>query len=283
MEIVERFEAARPRLLSLAHRIVGSHHDAEEAVQTAWTRVQDADLTSVTNIDGWLTTVTARLCLDLLRARERRGTLPLAADDLPGEQLAADEAFLLREDVSRALLVLLGELTPGQRVAFVLHDLFTVPFDQVAPVLDTTPVSAKKLASRARTRLRAARPAEPGPTAEHLEIVEAFLAAARGGDLGRLVRLMAPDAVRTADPLLLPAGGRTVVHGATAIAEETRAFAGRIAVATPVLVAGRPGAVIAPGGHPFALVSLHIDAGLVTRVDIGRYRPGTVTVAPIRP
>ncbi|HLV72355.1 MAG TPA: sigma-70 family RNA polymerase sigma factor [Vulgatibacteraceae bacterium] len=280
MELVERFEAARPRLLSLAHRIVGSYHDAEDAVQNAWTRVQAADPGGVSNLDGWFTTVTARLCLDLLRARARRGELPLASAGVPGEQVGADEEFLRREDVSRALLVLLGELSPGQRAAYVLHDLFAVPFDQVAAVLGTTPAAAKKLASRARARLRGPRRAEPAAPPEHLEIVAAFLAAARSGDIARLVRLLAPDAVRTADPRLLPEGAPDRVRGAAAVAEETRSFTGRIAAAAPVLVAGRPGAVIAPGGHALALIRFAFEAGLVTEIEITPYTPGKLSLPP---
>ncbi|MFI5716733.1 sigma-70 family RNA polymerase sigma factor [Nocardia sp. NPDC051750] len=282
MELVEKFEAARPRLLSLAHRIVGSYHDAEDAVQTAWTRVQAADLSEVVNPDGWFTTVTARLCLDLLRARERRGELPLLLDDVPGEQSSVDEEFLRREEVSRALLVLLGELSPGQRVAYVLHDLFAVPFDRIATVLDTNPAAAKKLASRARSRLRGVRPAEAGHQAEitgHLEIVAAFLAAARGGDIARLVTLLAPDAVRTADLSLLPAGAPGDVRGAGAIAEETKFFADRIRAAVPVLVDGGPGAVIAPGGHPFALIRFRFGDRFITGIEIVRYTPGAMAPA----
>ncbi|MFF2328458.1 MULTISPECIES: sigma-70 family RNA polymerase sigma factor [unclassified Streptomyces] len=277
MELVERFEAARPRLMSLAYRIVGSHHDAEDMVQAAWTRAQSADLAEVANPDGWFTTVTARLCLDLLRTRERRGELPLLSEDIPGDHLSADEAFLRREEVSRALIVLLHELSPGQRVAYVLHDLFAVPFGQVAAVLDTNETAAKKLASRARTRLRAARPAETAD-ARHFEIIEAFLSAARGGDLTRLVTLMAPGAVRTTDPRLLPVGAHTEVRGATAVAEETKTFIGRIAATAPVLVAGRPGAVIAPGGHGYALIRFRITSGLITEIEITPYAPGTISL-----
>ncbi|WP_024804009.1 sigma-70 family RNA polymerase sigma factor [Nocardia sp. BMG51109] len=279
MGFVEKFEAARPRLLSLAHRIVGSQHDAEDAVQTAWLRVQSADPAAVVNPDGLFTTVTARICFDHLRGRERRAELPLLPSDIPGEQLAADEEFLRRDEVSRALLVLLGELSPKQRVAFVLHDLFAVPFDQVAAVLDTTPATAKKLASRARIRLREADPAEPDRSAEHFEIIDAFLAAARGGDIARLVSLMAPGVVRTADPALLPQGGRTTVRGATEVAEETRAFVDRITAAVPLLVGGHPGAVIAPGGHPFALIRFRIDRGLIAGIDIAPCVPGTLLPA----
>ncbi|KIQ66691.1 RNA polymerase sigma 70 [Kitasatospora griseola] len=269
MELIEHFEAARPRLLSLAHRILGSQQDAEDAVQTAWTRVHALGAATLDNPDGWLTSVTARLCVDQLRARARRPELPLLDLDFRSEELAAEEAFLRREEVSRALLVLLDALPPRQRVAYVLHDLFAVPFDQVAQILDVRPDAAKKLASRARTALRAGRP-EPGtPAASQLLVVEAFLAAARGGDLGRLVALLAPGAVRTADPRLLPPGTPTEVHGADAIATETRAFAARIALAAPLLLDGRPGAVIAPAGRPYALIRLRLDpGGLVTRIEI---------------
>ncbi|MBV2363662.1 sigma-70 family RNA polymerase sigma factor [Streptomonospora nanhaiensis] len=277
MENVELFESARPRLVSLAHRIVGSRHDAEDAVQTAWLRLSAADPAEVANPEGWLTTVTARVCLDLLRARRRRGELPLLSEDLPVEAVRADEAFLRREDVSRALLVLLGELSPRQRVAYVLHDLFAVPFDGVAAVLGTSTDAAKKLASRARVRLRGARPGEGGGEhAGHADIVEAFLAAARGGDIARLVDLLAPDAVRRADPRLLPAGAPVEVRGAAAIAEETTAFRDRIAAAAPVLVGGCPGAVIAPGGHPYALIRFAVGAGRVAAIDITPYTPGAV-------
>ncbi|MBF6354978.1 sigma-70 family RNA polymerase sigma factor [Nocardia higoensis] len=271
MEIVDQFEAARPKLTSLAHRIVGSHHDAEDVVQAAWLRIQSARQTDVDNPDGWFTTITARLCLDLLRSRERRDEVFRPAAELPGEQLAADEEFLRREDVSRALLVLLDRLSPRRRVAYVLHDLFAVPFDQVAAVLGTSTDAAKKLAGRARADLRPAEPARAAVGADHLAIVEAFLAAARGGDIDRLVTLLAPDAVRTADVRLLPRGAATTVRGARAIAEETRYFLDRIAVTTPVFVDGVAGAVIAPGGHPYAVLRFRFREATITEVDITSY------------
>lgn len=283
MHLVDHFEASRPRLLSLAHRLVGSHHDAEDAVQGAWLRAQAADPADLVNPVAWLTTVTARLCLDQLRARQRRNEIPLGGHELPAElpaeQMAADEAFLRREDVSRALLVVLGELSPRQRVAYVLHDLFAVPFDQVAIVLDGTAGSAKKLASRARTRLRDADPPGPRESGRDAEIIEAFLAAARGGDIARLVTLMAPDVVRTADLALLTDGAQTVVRGATAVAEETRVFMKRIVVATPVFIDGRLGAVIAPGGHPVALIRFRRRDDLIVSIDITPYQRGAALLS----
>lgn len=271
MDLTERFQAARPRLLSVAHRILGSHHDAEDAVQAAWIRAQSADLNAVDSLDAWLTTVTARLCLDQLRVRERHGEIPLTAERLPGTQLGADEDFLKREQVSRALLVVLGELSPKQRVAYVLHDLFSVPFEDIAAALDTTAASAKKLASRARLRLDTADPVQTRDVPNQSAIVDAFLSAARGGNIERLITLMAPDVVRTVDRLLVPSDAATLVQGARAVAEETRTFVDRIAVATTLFVDGRPGAVIAPGGHPFAIIRMDIRDGLITRIDIAPY------------
>lgn len=279
MDLTERFQAARPRLLSVAHRILGSHHDAEDAVQAAWIRAQSADLNAVDSLDAWLTTVTGRLCLDQLRVRERHGEIPLTAEHLPGTQLGADEDFLKREQVSRALLVVLGELSPKQRVAYVLHDLFSVPFEDIAAALDTTAASAKKLASRARLRLDTADPVQTCDVPNQSAIVDAFLSAARGGNIERLITLMAPDVVRTVDRSLIPSDAATLVQGARAVAEETRTFVDRIAVATTLFVDGRPGAVIAPGGHPFAIIRMDIRDGLITRIDIAPYARNSVELS----
>src|SRR5690606_13808044 len=189
----------------------------------------------------------ARLCLDLLRASRRRGGLPRLADALADQQLAADEEFLRREQVSRALMVLLDQLTPTQRVAYVLHDLFRVPFDEIAGVLDTTPTNAKKLASRARQRIAGASVVETAQTSDW-RVVEAFLAAARDGDIDALVGVLAPDVVRTAAPELLPDGEAVTVHGHRAVAGEARLFADRVDVTIPMVVNGVPAAVLAPGG-----------------------------------
>ncbi len=267
------FLTDRPRLLSVAHRILGSVHDAEDAVQTAWLRVHSAPATDVENVSAWLTTVVTRVCLDQLRDRGRRDALAARADAAADFDRAADEAFLLREDVSRALMVLLATLTPPQRVAYVLHDLFAVPFDRIAEVLDTTPANAKKHASRARSRVRPAAPLS-APTAgqrAHDAIVTAFLQAAAGGDMRRMLALMAPDCVRIADDSLVPAGTANTVAGAAEVAEETRLFAHRIRTSTPMRVNGRAVYVIAPGGHPLATIDVSTRAGAVT----------CITIAPI--
>lgn len=298
MALLDAYSAERPRLLSLAHRILGSTHDAEDAVQQAWLRAQSARPDEIRDPAAWLTTVTARLCLDQLRARRRREESALPPEHLLPAQVAADEEMMRREDVSRALLVLLSRLSPAQRVAFVLHDLFGVQFVEVAAALGTSVASAKKQASRARLRLHGAPddvgPAGGGPAgggsagggaagdgaegaaplsraavAEHARLLEAFLAAAREGRMEALLALLAPEAVRTAHPDLLRDGARPRVTGARAVAEETRGFLDRIRASTILLVDGEPAAVIAPGGHPVALVRIGIAGGRIARVDIG--------------
>ncbi|SFB51314.1 RNA polymerase sigma-70 factor, ECF subfamily [Amycolatopsis marina] len=273
MESIEEFEAARPRLLSLAHRMLGSVHDAEDAVQTAWLRTRTAG-ERIDNPVGWFTTVTTRVCLDQLRARHRRGEVPLLADAIPAAQIAADEDFIRSEDVSRALLVLLEQLPPRQRVSYVLHDLFAVPFAQVAAILDTTPANAKKLASRGRARTHqvADQLDAGGDESQHREVVTAFLDAARGGDLRRMITLMAPGCVRTVDVELLPPGVAPTVVGAVAVAEETRLFADRIHASTTLRLNGRTVDVIAPGGHPLAAVVVATAGPRVAAITITRIR-----------
>ncbi|WP_426497233.1 sigma-70 family RNA polymerase sigma factor [Streptomyces sp. D54] len=266
---VEEFETARPRLLSVAHRMLGSAQDAQDAVQTAWVRAAAARSSApIENPSAWLTTVTARVCLDELRARRRRDEAPLLADAVPAADLAADEAVLRAEDVSRALMVLLDRLTPPQRVAYVLHDLFSTPFDRIAEVLGATVPSAKQHASRARRRLAPARQSAEESGRADPRIVDAFMAAARTGDTRGMIQLLAPDSIRDAEAALLPHGGRTTVSGASDIAAETAHFRDRIRAACPLSVNGRPMYVIAPGGHPFATIEISTANGQVTRITL---------------
>ncbi|MGC5531688.1 sigma-70 family RNA polymerase sigma factor [Streptomyces sp. SR-10] len=283
---VEEFATARPHLLSVAHRMLGSAQDAQDAVQTAWVRAATArSSASVENPSAWLTTVTARVCLDELRARRRRNEAPLLADAVPAADLAADEAVLRTEDVSRALMVLLDRLTPPQRVAYVLHDLFSTPFDRVAEVLGATVSSAKQHASRARRRLAPARPGAEETGAEETgradqRIVDAFMAAAQTGDTRAMIQLLAPDSVRDAEAALLPHGGRTTVTGASDIAAETAQFRDRIRAACPLSVNGRPMYVIAPGGRPFATIEISTAGGQVTHIALCLVRPNDRFDAP---
>ncbi|MCK0175882.1 sigma-70 family RNA polymerase sigma factor [Mycolicibacterium sp. F2034L] len=263
------FEAARPQLTAVAFRILGSIHDAEDAVQSTWIKASTADTQDPRNPVAWLTTIVSRLCLDLLRVRKNRGEEPLLADMLSADVVSADERYLQQESISRALMVLLDRLTPDQRVAYVLHDLFDVPFREVAETLGTTPDNAKQHASRARRRIARTEPAQAAAAADSA-VVQAFLAAARGGDIDRMVALMTDDCMRIVDPALIPGGTSASVTGARAVAEETRLFADRIRATAPMLVDGRPVHVIAPGGHLLGVIAITVREGRVARIDISR-------------
>lgn len=263
------FEAMRPQLTALAFRLLGSIHDAEDAVQSTWIKASAADTEGLRNPAAWLTTVLTRVCLDQLRARHRRREEPLPADALPAESVAADERYLQREDVSRALMVVLNLLTPAQRVAYVLHDLFGVPFREVARALGTSADSAKKHASRARRIIDRATSEPTGTTADQA-VVKAFLAAAAGGDVDRMIALMTDDCTRTADPTLVPPGTPEVVTGAHPVAGETSTFAHRIRAATPMVLDNRPVDVIAPGGHLLAVITATVTGRRIARIDIRR-------------
>ncbi len=266
MVSVAQFEAARPHMIALAFRLLGSVHDAEDAVQTTWIKASTAGGAPPRNPAAWLTTVLTRTCLDQLRARHRRDEHPTALEAIPAEQLAVDEDFLHRENIARALMVILDRLTPQQRVAYVLHDLFAVPFDEVAQVLDTSVASAKQHASRARRRIDDATP-PPSPGADGA-VVEAFLTAAAGGDMTRMLALLTDDCRRVADPVLLPADVPAVVTGAAAVAEETTRFVDRIRASAPILFDGRSVHVIAPGGHPVAILDVTVTGGLISGIEI---------------
>ncbi len=272
-DLADRFEAAREHLRSVAFHLLGSVEDADDAVQTAWLKASDAHTAAVQNLDGWLTTITAHECLDQLRARRRRAEQPL--DDM--EERAAPNASwvspetdaILTNGVNRALLVVLDRLSPAQRVAFVLHDVFAIPFDDVGHILNRSPIAAKKLASRARARIRGAPTLPPRQTAEHVGIVEAFLAAARGGDIATLLDLLAPDVVRTVDRSVVPRHFAAELRGARQVADETRLFTKRARSGAVVLVDGRPGIALAPRGRPRAVLRIHIGKdNLIHAVDI---------------
>ncbi|MFI1378395.1 sigma-70 family RNA polymerase sigma factor [Embleya sp. NPDC020886] len=270
--LATRFEAHRDHLRGVAYRMLGSLDDAEDAVQAAWLRVDRAGVDGVENLAGWLTTVVARVCLDMLRIRRTRGeesltSIPEAVLERPGG-IEPEQEAVLAESVGRALLVVLDRLTPAERVAFVLHDLFAVPFAEIAPVVGRTTVASKKLASRARERVRGPVTPDEAERAEDYGVVDAFLSAARGGDLDTLLRVLAPDVVRVADRFAVPDGVTRDVRGARAVAEETRIFAHRARVGEPALVDGRPGIVIAPNGRLFAALRLTIEAGRITRIEV---------------
>ncbi|ETB09952.1 RNA polymerase subunit sigma [Mycobacterium avium subsp. silvaticum ATCC 49884] len=293
-ELAQRFDDDRRHLRSVAFQLLGSLADADDAVQSAWLKASRADFAAVDNLSGWFTTITAREALDQLRARKRRAELPLAAPEeldrlaVPASS-PADEDTLLAESVSTALLVVLDRLSPAQRVAFVLHDVFAMPFETIAELLNRSPDAAKKLASRARDRLHAA-PAGPprrdGHRIErHVEVVQAFLAASRGGDIAALLQLLAPDVLRTVDPVLVPADVPTALRGATRVAQETRRFAGRARAGAIMLIDGTPGIVIAARGRAQILLMIGIGADdRIHTIDITgdpeRIRRATLALPP---
>jgi RNA polymerase sigma-70 factor (ECF subfamily) len=271
VDLAQRFDADRRHLRSVAFQLLGSVADADDAVQSAWLKASRSDLAApdniakIDNLTGWFTTITAHEAIDQLRVRKRRAEQPLAGPDelerLAGTATApAEEAALLTDSVSNALLVVLDRLSPAQRVAFVLHDVFAMPFEKIAGLLDRSPAAAKKLASRARGRLHARPAVEPSRAAEHLKIVEAFLAASRGGDIASLLELLAPDVVRRVDPALVPEDVPTELHGATNVAEETRRFTQRARAGAVLLIDGVPGIVIAPRGRAQAMLLIGVGA-----------------------
>jgi len=291
-DLAQRFDADRRHLRSVAFQLLGSVADADDAVQSAWLKASRADFDAVDNLSGWFTTITAREALDQLRVRKRRAEQPLAETDeldrLAAKTSApADEDTLLAESVSSALLVVLDRLSPAQRVAFVLHDVFAMPFEEVAGLLNRSPDAAKKLASRARGRLHADPAVEPRRTADHLLVVEAFLAASRDGDIAGLLELLAPDVVRTVDRALVPGDVPTTLRGATDVAEETRRFAQRARAGAVMLIDGTPGIVIVERGRAQILLVIGIGADdRIHTIDITgsaeRIRRAALTL-PLRP
>lgn len=284
--LATRFEADRPHLRAVAYRLLGSADDADDAVQAAWLKVSHADLRDVRNLTGWLTTVTARECLDQLRVRKRRGEVFLPDEEvaraIARDAASVDEQVLRADSVGRALMVVLDRLSPAQRVAFVLHDLFAVPFEEVGRLLDRSPLAAKKLASRARQRVHGEPPADQRPTADQLRIVEAFLSASQGGDIPVLLELLAPDVIRRVDPSFVPAHVAAELRGARAVAEETKLFAARARSGAVALLDGEPGIVLAPAGRLRAVLRLGIADGRIRTIDIvattARLAPLTVTL-----
>lgn len=269
-DLARQFDADRAHLRSVAFHLLGSAADAEDAVQSAWLKASRAGSDAIENLTGWFTTITAREALDQLRARKRRREQPL--EDLPSAPGAvtppADEDVLMADSVDRAMLVVIDRLSPEQRVAFVLHDLFGLPFETIGDLMDRSPGAAKKMASRARGRLRATPSAEPEPTTEHVRIVEAFLAASRGGDIATLLNLLAPDVVRRVDRVLVPPDVPTEVRGAREVAEETRRFTERAQTGVVVLVDGAPGIALAPAGRLQAVLRIGIGEGRIHTIDI---------------
>ncbi|CRK57220.1 putative RNA polymerase sigma factor [Alloactinosynnema sp. L-07] len=268
-ELAARFESHRTHLRGVAYRMLGSAPEAEDAVQEAWFRLSRTDVSAVDNLAAWLTTVVSRICLDLLRSRaaRREDTVGEVPDRIAEAGDPQAEAILV-DSVGRALLVVLNTLSPAERVAFVLHDLFAVPFDRIAPIVGRTPVATKKLASRARQRVQGTPAVSEDRLTHQRQVVDAFLAAARAGDLDGLLAVLAPDVVRRADAAALPLGVATVVRGARAVAEETVVLRRNSRFAVPMLVDGAVGIVVAPHGRVLLALIVTVEDGRITKYDV---------------
>lgn len=271
--LAEGFEEHRAGLRALAQRLLGSAAEADDVVQEAWLRLNRTDPGEVRNLGGWLRTVVSRICLDALRTPRSRRETPLGTRDATHDPAATgrqpEESAVLADAVSRALLLVLNTLEPEERVAFVLHDMFAVPFAEIAPLVGRTPATAKKLASRARTKVRG-RPAVPAAElARQRAAVTAFLDAARAADLDAVLAVLAPDVVRRADAAALRPGMPAEVRGARAVAEGTVLLAARSRVAELALVDGRVGAVVVSGGRPRFALRFELSAdGLISGYDV---------------
>jgi RNA polymerase sigma-70 factor (ECF subfamily) len=271
--LADRFEQHRPHLRSVAYRMLGSLAEADDAVQDAWLRLERSGADDVENLRAWLTTVVARVCLNVLRSRKARREEPLDTV-LPDPVLTTDGALrpdeeaVLADSVGLALLVVLDALAPAERLAFVLHDMFDLPFEEIAPLVGRTPTAARQLASRARRRVHGAEVPAPDPdVARQREVVDAFFRAARGGDFDALVGVLHPDVVLRADWGARRPGAPRLVRGAAAVAEQARIGAMRAAVLHPALVNGAAGVVVTVHGRPIAVMGFTVVDGRIVEID----------------
>jgi RNA polymerase sigma factor (sigma-70 family) len=271
--LAERFEANRAHLRAVAYRMLGSLSEADDAVQEAWLRLSGSDPSRVENLGGWLRTVVARVCLDMLRSRKSRREEPLEAH-VPEPIVSREDGVdpeheaLLSDAVGLALLVVLETLAPAERLAFVLHDMFAVPFDEIATIVGRSPTAARQLASRARRRVRGATTAPDPDLARQREVVNAFIAAARDGDFDALLAVLDPDVVLRADRGPVPPGASEVFRGAPAVAGRALGFAPLARSGRPALVNGAAGIVVAPGGRPFAVMGFTVMDGKIVEINV---------------
>lgn len=267
----DAFEAERARLRAMAYRMLGSLGEAEDAVQEAWLRLTRAGGEGIGNLAAWLTTVTARICLDMLRARRARREEQLQdpeSDPAHAPQTAADpeEEALMAEAVGHAVLVVLDRLSPAERVAFVLHDVFDMPFEEIAPIVGRSHDATRQLASRGRRRVRGA-PVPEGDIRTQRATVEAWLAATRAGDLERVLAILDPDVVLNVDAALMPNRLPDTVHGAAAVSRRALGYPARARASALAVIDGRPGVVTAPRGRLSGVLLLTIEAGRITAIE----------------
>jgi RNA polymerase sigma factor (sigma-70 family) len=271
--LAERFEADRADLQSVAYRMLGSLSEAEDAVQEAWLRLSRSDTHEVENLSAWLTTVVGRVCLDMLRARRSRREEPVSTyvpDPIvtrPDELNPEDDA-VMADSIGLALLVILETLDPAERLAFVLHDMFAVPFEQIAAIVGRSPAAARQLASRARRRVQEAAPVPDTDLARQREVVDAFFAASRNGDFDALVAVLDPEVVVRGDGGVLRPGASVVIRGAEAAASAALTFARLSPFVRPAVVNGVAGVVVAPRGQPFAVMAFTVRNAKIVEIDV---------------
>jgi RNA polymerase sigma-70 factor, ECF subfamily len=271
--LAQQFEENRTHLRAVAYRMLGSISEAEDALQEAWLRLSRSDTSEVENLSGWMTTIVARVCLNMLRSRSSRREQPLGvhvpdpivsrADGIDPEHEA-----LLADSVGLALLVVLEMLSPAERLAFVLHDMFSVPFEEISSIVGRSPTAARQLASRARRRVQGAAPSPDTDLTHQREVVDAFLAASREGDFEALLVVLDPDVVLRADAGAVRAGLSREVHGARAVAEQALFFSRAAPSARPALVNGAAGVVVALEGRPIAVMGFTVRHGQIVEIDI---------------
>ena len=268
--LAERFEERRPRLRAVAYRMLGSLSDAEDAVQEAWLRVSGTAYGQIDDLGAWLTTVVARISLNMLRSRKTRSETRLPdpiIDRADGTSPA--HAVLLADTVGLALAVVLETLVPAERVAFVLHDIFAMPFEEIAPIVERTPDAARQLASRARRHVQERKTTPDGNVEVQLRVVAAFVAAARDGDFQRLVAVLDPEVVVRTD-VGAQAGGSIETRGAEQVARSALSFSRLGVIRLPVLVNGAPGLIAMLEGKLFAVMAFTVRGGKITQIDILR-------------
>ena len=271
--LAQRFEENRTHLRAVAYRMLGSLSEADDAVQEAWLRLSRSDTSGIENLGGWLTTVVGRVCLDMLRSRRsrREGSLEVHVPDpivSHADGIDPEHEALLANSVGLALLVVLETLTPAERLAFVLHDMFAVPFEEIAPIVGRSEVAARQLASRARRRVRGAATSADADLACQREAVDAFLAASRDGDFDTLLTVLDPDVVLRIDGGDVRAGLSRGVRGVRAVAEQTLTFSRLSPFVRPALVNGAAGVVVAPRGRPFAVMGFTVRRGKIVEIDV---------------
>lgn len=265
--LAEQFEEDRARLRTVAYRLLGSLDEADDALQSSWLRLSRTDASIVENMNAWLTTIVARVCLDMLQSRKSRREEPLAHLPETVDEDVVDPEYeaVLTDSVGLALLVVLDKLKPSERVAFVLHDLFDLSFDEIGPIVGRSPAAARQLASRARRRVRGAADLPDDDLARRREMVDAFLAASREGDFAALLRLLDPDVVLSADDHAVQIGASSFLRGAAAVAGT---FAGRARAAQRALVNGAPGLIWASGGKPRIVFDFTFKGGKIVKIEM---------------